>query len=228
MTLSELDKWRWRVPWFVFALCAIPWIWIGTRSVEKTKLYAETVVPILSCIATFLYVGSSFRQSRWKKEIRDHVGVQIRQTLIDMVPNDLAVTNDERNELLDREILRELTGVFWEGIDDSPKLQNLKEHFYSNGIVYSTSMDVFVIAGYAGIVYLISLAITRQTDFGIAGLLLISLSLISRFVVLPNRRDRHLTLSREQLDLLQREQPQFIDRRFREIIAAWRDARAHL
>ena len=134
MTLSELNKWRLRVPWFVFALCVIPWIWIATQSVEKTKLYAETVVPILACIATFLYVGSDFRQSRWKKELRDHVGAQIRQTLVDMVPDDLAVTNDERNELMDREILRELTGIFWEGIDNSPKLQNLK----ANQISFNT------------------------------------------------------------------------------------------
>jgi len=52
-----------------------------------------------------------------------------------MVPKDLAVTESEKQDLLQREIFRELTGVFWEAVDRSERPRSHKEYFYSNGIV---------------------------------------------------------------------------------------------
>jgi hypothetical protein len=63
MTLSDLNAWRKRVPWFIFALCVLPWFWIKSKSLDETKLYSETIVPVAALIATYFYVGSDFRRS---------------------------------------------------------------------------------------------------------------------------------------------------------------------
>ena len=225
MTLSDLNTWRKRVPWFIFALCVLPWFWIKSKSLDETKLYSETIVPVAALIATYFYVGSDFRRSLWKKEIDAHVGRQIRQALLDMVPRDLAVTESEKQELLQREIFKELTGVFWEAIDQSEKLQAHKEHFYSNGIVYSTSIDVFLICGLAGFVYAVASLVTRKPDLAYVGAFSIAIALASRIFVTPHKRERHLALSAEQLELLRREQSEFVSNRFREIIVGWRRQR---
>ncbi len=225
MTLGDLEAWRKRVPWFIFTLCVLPWFWIKSKSLDETKLYSETIVPVTALIATYFYVGSDFRRSLWKKEIDAHVGKQIRQALLDMVPRDLALTESEKQELLQREIFKELTGVFWEAIDQSEKLLAHKEHFYSNGIVYSTSLDVFLICGLAGFVFAVASLVTRKPDLANVGAFSIAIALASRIFVTPRRRERHLALSAEQLELLRREQSEFVSNRFREIIVGWRRER---
>jgi hypothetical protein len=225
MTLSDVDTWRKRVPWFIVVICLLPWFLIKSRSLDETRFYSEIIVPAIALIVTYFYVGSDFRTSEWKKEIEDHVGNQIRQALVAMVPQALAVTESETRELLKKEIFKELTGVFWEAIDRSEKLRALKEHFYSNGIVYSTSIDVFLICGLAGLVYAVAALMTRNPDLAYVGAFSIAIALASRILVTPRKRERHLALSAEQLELLIREQPDFVSNRFREIILGWRRKR---
>jgi hypothetical protein len=225
MTLGDLSAWRKRVPWVIFTLCVIPWFWIKSNSLDETKLYGETIVPVVALIVTYFYVGSDFRRTLWKKEINEHVGEQIRQTLLDMVPDDLAVTEGEKQELLQREIFKELTGVFWEAVDRSEKLRSHKEHFYSNGIVYSTSIDVYLICGLAGLVYAVACVVTRKPALGYVGASSIAIALASSIFVTPRKRERHLALSAEQLELLRRDESDFVSNRFREIIVGWRNKR---
>jgi hypothetical protein len=54
------------------------------------------------------------------------------------------------------------------------------------------------------------------------GAMLIAIALASKHLALPRIRARHLELSVEQLDLLRREQLEFVSGRFREIISGWR------
>jgi len=225
MNHGDLDTWRKRVPWFIFAVCVLPWFLIKSKNLAEAKLYSEVFVPILALIATYFYVGSDFRRSLWNKELDDHVRKQIRQALLDMVPEDLAVTESEKQGLLEREIFRELTGVFWEAIDQSDKLRAHKEYFYSNGIVYSTSIDVYLICSFAGFVYAVASLVTRRPDLAYVGAFSIAIALASRAFVTPRRRARHLDLSAEQLELLRREQLAFVSNRFREIIVGWRRER---
>lgn len=222
MTLSELEAWRKRVPWFIFFLCVLPWFLINSKNLAEAKLYSETLVPIAAIVAAYFYTGSDFRRSMWKREIDAHVGRQIRLALLSMVPKDLEITEGEKQDLLQKEIFRELTGVFWEAVDRSDKLRAHKEHFYSNGIVYSTSIDVFLIGGLAGFVYAVASLVTRKLNFAYVAAVFIAIALASRILVTPRRRTRHLVLSAEQLDLLRREQSEFVSSRFREIIVGWR------
>jgi hypothetical protein len=225
MTLSELETWRKRVPWFIFSLCVLPWFFINSQNFAEAKLYSETLVPIAALVATYFYTGSDFRRSMWKREIDEHVGKQIRDALLSMVPKDLAIIESEKQDLLQKEIFRELTGVFWEAVDRSDRLRAHKEHFYSNGIVYSTSIDVFLIGGFAGFVYAVASLVTRKIDLAYVAALFITIALASRILVTPRRRARHLALSAEQLELLGREQSEFVSSRFREIIVGWRRMR---
>src|ERR1700678_4009358 len=225
MKLSELHKWRNRAPFLICTFCIIVWIFVVTKDVHKTELYVQTAAPILATIATFFYVGTDFRDRQWSTEVDRYVGEQIRQTLLNMVPEDLAITEAEKKELVKAQIFRNLTGVFWEAVDGNDKSKSLKEHFYSNGAVYSTSIDVFIICGFSGLVFFVASIVTRDSYFALAGLALTVIAVLSKWLVLPRRRENHLSLSREQLELLDNEGRAFIEGRFREIVGEWRHER---
>lgn len=224
MTHAELDKWRKYVPFLIFGFCILPWFLVRSKSLADAKVANEIIVPILALTAAFFYVGFDIRRSRWKAEVSAHVGRQIQNALLDLVPKDLAVTENEMHDL-QREVFKELTGVFWEAIDQSEVLRSHKEHFYSNGIIYSTSIDVFLICAFAGFVYAVTSLVTGKPDLAYVGASFIAIALASRLFVTPRARKRHLALSDEQLDLLRRNQRDFVSNRFREIIVSWRRER---
>lgn len=224
MTHSDLDKSRKYVPFAIFALCLLPWFVIRSGNLADAKLANEIVAPAFALVAAFFYVGSDFRRSRWKREIDAHVGKQIRDRLLDLIPGDLAVSENERHEL-QGEVFKELTGVFWEAIDGNEVLRSHKEYFYSNGIVYSTSIDVYLICALVGFVYAVMSLVFAEVKFAYVGAGLIAIAEGSRMLVTPRKRARHMELSREQLDLLRRERGDFVSNRFREIIASWRKER---
>jgi hypothetical protein len=228
MTLSELGYWRKGAPFFIFGLCILPWFVVSSKNLEEVKLLSEIVVPSIALVAAFFYVGADLGRSRWKAEVNKYVGVQIEETLSTMVPAELAVTPIEMNDLKE-EIFGELTGVFWEAVEGNDLLRGHKEHFYSNGIVYSTSIDVFLIFSFAGfayacasVVYTIRAPLQGNTGLACAAAVLLAVGLAARFLVLPRARQKHLKLSKEQLALVQREEGGFVSGRFEEIIFRWR------
>ncbi len=224
MTHSELDKWRKYVPFAIFGLCILPWFLVRYKTLAEVKLANELIAPILAVILAFFYVGFDFRRPHWRSEIEAHVGKQIREAVLDMVPKDLAVTEREKRDLRG-EVFKELTGVFWEAIDQSDALRSQKEHFYSNGIVYSTSIDVYLICGFFGFIYAGMSLLAKEVTFAYVGMALIVLAVGSRIFVTPRRRAIHLALSREQLDFLRRQKADFVANRFREIVTGWRKRR---
>jgi hypothetical protein len=226
MTHAELDKWRKYVPFALFGLCIFPWFLFRSKSLAEAKLANELIVPILAMVAAFFYVGLDLRRPYWKREVEAHVGKQIREALLDMIPKDLAVTEGERQNLKG-EVFRELTGVFWEAIDGSEALKSHKEHFYSNGIVYSTSLDVYLICSFAGLIYAVMSLVSANVSLAYVSAALIIVALVSRVWITPRRRAIHMALSREQLDFLRREQSDFVCDRFREIVTSWRLKRLH-
>jgi hypothetical protein len=157
-------------------------------------------------------------EPRWKREMDQYVGAQIRNSLISLVPSELAITPAERERLANSEIYKKLTGVFWEAIDQDDVLSKLKEHFYSNGIVYSTAIDVFLLFLPFGFCYVIEWLIVSDTVLLYPAGFLIFVALISRWIAIPRARRRHLELSAEQLDLLKRRKGDFVGERFRQIV----------
>ncbi len=222
MTYSELDKWRKIVPFFIFGMCLLPWFLVTSESLADVKAKNELIVPICAAIAAFFYVGFNIRDVCWKGEVNKYVGRQIRDGLLELIPADLNVTEEERREL-QGEVFKKLTGVFWESIDGDQQLSSHKEFFYSNGILYTTSIDVFLICGLAGLAY-VGLGFFDPL-FLYWGAFLIAISLASKLVITRKARLRHLTLSREQLDLLRRRRGDFVRDRFEEIITGWRNER---
>jgi hypothetical protein len=225
MTLSDLQQWRKRVPFVVLGLCALPWFLLTSNGLAEVDLPMKIIVPGLALVGTFFYVGLGAREARWKREIDTHVGAQIRTALLAMVPSDLEVTDNEKDELAKSEIYRELTGVFWEAIDRNQVLKSHKEHFYSNGIEYSTTIDVFLICGPAGFCYAAASLVLADTNLAFVAAILLAIALASRLLALPHVRQRHISLSAEQLDLLRREESDFVSNRFRDIVVGWRRAR---
>jgi hypothetical protein len=221
MTLSELGKWRKAVPLFLFGFCILPWFLLRSKSLADAKLSNEIVVPSVATFAAFFYVAFDLRRPLWTREMDAHVNKQIQRSVLDMIPKDLAVTECEKQDLKG-EVLKKLTGVFWEAVERSDILRSHKEHFYSNGIVYSTSLDLYLIGAFVGCLYAVVSYITRKADAGYVGAMLIAIALASKHLALPRIRARHLELSVEQLDLLRREQLEFVSGRFREIISGWR------
>ena len=151
-----------------------------------------------------------------------HVRKQIRRAILDLVPTDLAITDAEKQRLVRREIYKKLAGVFWETVDESPKLRAQKQHFYSNGIVYSTSFDVYIIGLSASFVYCYVTLGTQLIEFAYVAAILCGIAILSLEFVTPKCRARHLKLSDEQLELIRREHSASVAKKFRAIILEWR------
>ena len=226
MTKSELDTWRKRAPWFIFTIGLAPYFIITAKDFEAAKRLTELIVPFIAAVATYFYVGLGIRSSMWKREMDAHVGKQIREALLDMVPKDLKVTAEERTELAEREVYRKLTGVFWEAVEDNEMLRSHKEHFYSNGSIYSTSLDVFIIGFILAAVYAIASALGPNSELLYLAMWCAAIGLGSRMFVTRHSRKVHLDLSNEQLDFLRRERGDFVSDRFRSIVIGWRSKSA--
>lgn len=224
MTLNELHKWRRLASYVILTTCILPYFWLTSQNLGRAKILSELIGPALALMGAFFYIGFGLGRWMWKREMHGHVGKQIRSSLMAMVPPDLGVTEEERRAL-DGEAFKELTGLFWEAVGQSNTLVSQKEHFYSNGFVYSTSIDVFLICGFAGLSYWAACLMTRNALFAYVGGFFVLISILSLLIVLPLARARHMTLSAQQLDLMRREQRDFIGARFRQTILEWRRER---
>jgi hypothetical protein len=223
MSLDELHVWRKRAPVFIFAACALPWIMVKATNGEQFKLYHDSLVPVIAAVLCFFYIGLNVRGVLWDDEMEMHVYPQIRKAILDLVPTDLEITQTEKRRLFEREIFKKLTGVFWETLDESPQLQAQKQHFYSNGIGYSTSCDVSIICYTSGIFFYGGAVLaTGQIEFLYAATILFGISVLSFGLITPRYRARHLELSKEQLELIRREHSASVAKKFRAIILEWR------
>jgi Alpha/beta hydrolase family len=222
MTLSQLQLWRKAVPFFITFFCLLPWFLVRQDSFTQAQMPYTITVLAVGLVAPFLYVVLKLRDPRWKREMAEYVGAQIRNSLITLIPQDLQLSTTEREQLANSEIYKELTGVFWEAIDQSDVLRAQKEHFYSNGIEYSTAIDVFHLARFFGLCYLTASIIFGEVSLFLVGAFLASVAMIARWFAIPRARRHHLALSAEQLDLLRREKGDFVADRFRQIVAGWR------
>ncbi len=226
MTKSELDSWRKRAPWFIFTIgLSLYFIVVNGASLESAKSKNDLLGAVIAATTTFFYVGLGIRNYLWKREMNAHVGNQIREALLQMIPADLGVTEEEKKALAEREVYKNLTGVFWEAVDNDEQLRSHKEHFYSNGITYSTSIDVFIIGLILGFAYIAAALIMGAMQLLLLGGWCIAIALLSRSIVTPMSRKRHLDLSAEQLELLRRRQSEFVSTRFRQIVRGWRSQR---
>lgn len=226
MTLSDLQKWRKIVPFGIFTACFLPWFLFHSKSLTEADLQTRIIVPALAEIAAFFYVVLDLRGPWWRREKNKHVGAQIRSSLLDIIPKDLDVTDNERRELAKSQVLRELTGVFWEAVDRNEVLTSHKEHFYSSGIEYSTAIDVVLICGFAGLCYAVAFVVFLEPNLGYIAAFMMLVALLSGTLAIPRARSHHLKLSAEQLELLRRKEGEFVSKRFREIVLGWRRARA--
>ncbi len=221
MTLSELDSWRAKVPFYVCLLCTAPWILVQFDPTKAKWAQAVVVYPLAIAWA-YLYHEIGVRNKFWRREIDSHIGQQIRATLLGLVPKDLEITSSEAKLLAEWELFKDLTGVFWEAVERDEQLRKLKDHFYSNGLRYTTAIDVSVITALAALVYFVFSYVTADGWYLLSALLMFLISMLSTLVFVPRRRARHLRLSKEQLDLLRRTQKDFVIERIREIILNWR------
>lgn len=222
MTLNDLQQWRKKVPYFIAVACVLPWFLFRSKSLADAATPVQLLVPTVALLIAFLYVNLKVRDPMWKREKETYVGTQIRDSLMALIPNDLEVTPMERDQLAKSQIYRELTGVFWEAVEQSDLLRAHKEHFYSNGIEYTTTIDAFLMCAFFGFCYAVASLILHDVVLAYVAAVLIVIALVCKFVGIPRARRRHLELSTEQLELLRRERGNFVVGRFREIVLGWR------
>jgi hypothetical protein len=224
MTKSELDNWRARVPFLITVATFLPLIYaLAADTSSEDKLVKAIVVPA-SWVLAFIYSACNLRGYHWRRELDKHVGESIRRELLSLLPDDLNATDEERQQLREKSIYRKLTGVFWEAIDSDDELRRHKEHFYKNGALYTTALDLYIILPGISVIYsVIALFSTDQWLFLILySAALLAIAAISRWVALPSCRRRHLELSDEQLDLLKRKKKDFVQEQYRDIVTEWR------
>jgi pimeloyl-ACP methyl ester carboxylesterase len=217
MTLSALQASRKTVPFAISMACVVPWIAMRAQSVGECAL-----VVVFALAAGFLYMILDLRGPIWQREKNRYVDTQIRDNLINLIPKDIHVTAEERQQLANSQILGDLGGIFWNTIDQDDVLRSHKQHFYSNGFAYTTSFDGFLLCAVFGVCYAAGSLVLSDSNLLIAGVGLILVGVICRSLAVAARRRRHLDLSREQLNLLKQEKGDFITERFRHIVLGWR------
>ena len=222
MTLSELQLWRKKIPFLLAIVCALPWLLVRPDAFSQAQIPSAVLILAFGLAVGFFYVTLKLRETSWKRENREYVGRQIQNSLVELIPQDLDITPAEREELADTEIYKELTGVFWEAIDQSDVLRAHKEHFYSNGLEYSSAIDVDLLFRFFGLCYLAASLTIGGLSLFVIGVLLVLVAMIARWLAIPRIRQEHLRLSTEQLNLLRREKLEFIEDRFRQIVLGWR------
>jgi hypothetical protein len=219
---SDLEKWRFHAPLLIVSNALIPIAVAFVKDLDLvTKVSAVVLLP-LSWMVAYFYSAMRLRNFYWLRELDRHVGAQIRSELVSLVPADLDITDQEKERLREKEIWKKLTGVFWEAIDSDAQLVRQKEHFYANGVFYSTAVDLYVILTVTSIIYSALGICTQQSLFTLFSGIWLAVGVLSRLLILPSCRKRHLELSREQLDLLKRVKHDFVSERFRDIILGWR------
>lgn len=222
MTKSDLDKWRFYAPFIIVSSTLIPLGYVLVQDADSKVTIIQSVVTFFCYILAFFYSSMKLRNLFWVRELNKYVGAQIKTELIKLAPDDLNITSEEKKKLEEKEIWKKLTGVFWEAIDSDPILITQKEHFYANGVFYTTSIDLFLILPFVALIYLILYFFKTNTLFLYFGISCFLVALLSKYLALPSCRKRHLELSTEQLELLRRNKKDFIARKFKEIIQEWR------
>lgn len=217
MTLTELKTFRGRAPVIITSACLIPYIVLRMNWDDATSVH-QLIIPVIALTVAFFYGGLDLRKWHWKYEISKYMGPQIREALLDLVPKDLGLSEEEYAVLGRNDVFKSLTGVFWEAIDQDEQLRSHKEHFYSNGATYTTAIDVYILTTVASAAYMIGYLFTNDLRLVIVAIVLVAIGLASRILVVPAARKQHLKLSSEQLDLLRRRQRSFVEQRFREIV----------
>jgi hypothetical protein len=226
MTKSDLEKWRFRAPFVIVSNAIIPIVIVFTKNTDlETKIIQTLVLPV-SWLIAFFYSAMKLRNSEWFRELDRHVGALIRNELLALIPDVLQVTEEERERLRKKEIWKKLTGVFWEAIDSDSELVRQKEHFYANGVFYTAAIDLYIILPMTSIVYSCLWIYKHEVMFLIYSCICLAVGVLSRFLILPSCRQRHLELSSEQLDLLKRKKRDFISDRFHDIVIEWREGQA--
>ena len=224
MIKSDLEKWRLRAPFYIVSTTLLPFVYIFFSEVKDSEVkIIQSIITFICFIFAFFYTAMKMRNRFWIPELEKYVGLQIKTELIKLAPDDLQIKDEERKELVEKEIWKKLTGVFWEAIDSDPTLCAQKEHFYVNGVLYTTSIDMFLILPFISVINVVAFNFFRANPlFLYSAIMCLVITLISRYLALPSCRKRHLELSNEQLDFLRRKKKKFISNRFREIILEWR------
>jgi pimeloyl-ACP methyl ester carboxylesterase len=227
MTLRDLQSKRKRIPWIISLTCILPWFCIRPTDLEQAGLLGVLALVGPAVVTAFLYVIANIREPRWRREMDGRLGTQIKNALIALAPADLQITDVERSELLNSEIYKKLTGIFWEAVDQSELLVAQKEHFYSNGFLYSTALDAFLLLRFYGVCYAIASIFLGDPRIFLVSLCLMCLAFVIRWIGMSRARQQHLELSREQLELLVRDKGDFVASRFRDIVQGWRASQAN-
>lgn len=221
MTLDSLHSRRKAGPFFIAIACILPLL-VHSGGFQPVLLRFRLGAFAVGLTVAFFYVTLKLREPRWNREQEEHVRAQIRSSLIELIPEDLKVTAEEKKQLETAEIYRTLSGVFWDTINQDELLRAQKEQFYSNGLEYSTAIDVFLLLRFFGICYLGASLLFGDSVLFIWGTALVGVALAARWIAVPRARRQHLELSTEQLQLLKRQKGDYVSDRFREIVLEWR------
>ena len=227
MKREALENLRWVAPVVIATAAATPaFFFVGGTDPVQDKL-AKYALPLVGLLVGACYTGLEMRSNRWKAELATHVGVIIQDRLMQMLPEDLDVTESERRELRSREVIKTISGIFWETVDADEQLKAHKEFFYTNGAIYSTSIDAYILLPVIGFCYLMLCFVGYGMVHLAFSAVCISLALLARYKVLPVRRQIHVELVQEQMDLIARLHRQDVEDRFREIVVKWRRERGN-
>ena len=223
MTKESLEKIRFLTPIGIAIFATTLGVIFLPFDERRLETWQKWIIPVLAGAFGALYSALGVRLWHWKRELDQHVGKQIRNAFVSMIPEDIGITPNEKLRLFEKAVWKELTGIFWETIDSDQYLISQKPFFYANGAYYSGAIDCYIIMTFFSLVYLA----LYFWGFGIVCVVLaaacIATALMGRFFVLPIRRKKHLALSDEQLEVMRQNRLKQIQDKIRQIVREWRD-----
>jgi len=198
MSLEALNKWRLIIPGIFLLLLVL--FAIQDSFSELTKTFTNfqlkyTIYIIVFIAAGVLYYILNIRDLLWKPYL-DRVQNNIKDTLLRPFKKQL----DKQQEDYLRDGLK-LMIIFWHFIDNDNSLLEKAKRVRFNGLIWTSTIDLTIIAACGSLLFWVKLVIVRNSYNLWMAIIFLVLALVS-FVFIQLTTKRHISLSDEQLETI--------------------------
>lgn len=200
MNLETLKKLRLLIPGIIIVIYGLIYISIITEKELSSfdfKRYTITtiiaiVLGVLYEMLEFRYVITNYSHKKIDMNVKNHICSLFTQPLTDI----------QRQFLFKKNRLK---SIFYHIVDNDESLKQKSKNIYFNGIIWTSTADLFMISIFISVLILISVTMFEESirnNLLIFGFITIMVSLIS-FALHCLAFLKHIKLSNEQIDFIE-------------------------
>jgi hypothetical protein len=143
-----------------------------------------------------LYYILGARRVVWSKPLKK-VNLNIEDRLLGACPG--TSTSDEVKLREGRTLMNLFYGFF----KDDPRLEEKAKRVRFNGLIWTSTVDLSTVSFVSSCIYFATAIVVERGDFAVVGLVLLGVWALAQWVLLPATTDKHITLSDEQLEIIE-------------------------